>query len=152
MSDRLGRAARGLAAALAMAVTALAALVLLAWSCCSTPSLASRLSDPLLWCLAAAGAVALAAFPPVTQWLRARGVRWSLSPFVLADLVLCAWLGWEVAQALPRGDANTDEAMLFLLPVLAPNAVCAVYVGWRLVLAPAVVRGPLAAAKTEASA
>ena len=130
-----GRTVRGVVAAGALAVTALAALILLAWSCCSTPSLTDKLGDPLLWCLGAAAAVALAVFPPVTRLLRVHRVRWLLAPLVLADVALCVWLGSEITEVLSRGDGN-EEAAWMLLPVLVPNAICALYAAWRLVLLP----------------
>jgi len=131
-----GRTVRGVVAAVAMLVCSLAALIMLTWSCCSTPSLASKLADPLVWCVGAAAAVALAVFPPVTRRLRQHRVRWLLLPFVLADLALCCWLGREIVQALSGGDAYTGGAIQVFLPLLVPNVICALYAAWRLVLRP----------------
>ena len=128
------RAARGLPSTAALAASSLAALAVVAWHACSTPGLGARLGNPALWAALSSLPVAAAAFPTLAAPLRRVDARWSLAPFALLDLGFCLWLAWGAGESLLGGAWR--EALTLHLPLLAPNAVCAVHVLWRVVLVP----------------
>jgi hypothetical protein len=126
------RVARGATAITAIAAAGLGALMIATFRCCSSPSLQQTLTNPAFWGLIVAMPVALAALPPMSKRLRDTPVRWALLPMALVDLVLCGWLAVLVGRQIAEG--GSSEALLFFLPVLLPNAVCALYVLLRVVL------------------
>jgi hypothetical protein len=135
MDQRLittGRVARGALAISAIATAGLGALLIATFRCCGSPSLAQTLTNPAFWGLIVAMPVAIAALPPVSRRLRGTAVRWLLLPPVLIDIVLCGWLGLLAGRQMTEG--SVGEALLFLLPVMLPNAICGVYVLARVVL------------------
>jgi hypothetical protein len=126
------RVSRGATAITAIGAAGLGALMLTTFRCCSSPSLAQTLTNPAFWGLIVAMPVALAALPPLSKRLRGTPVRWALLPLTLVDLVLCGWLGVLVRRQI--ADGGSPEELLLFLPVLVPNAICAIYVLLRVVL------------------
>lgn len=128
---QVGRVARGFAATIALCALALAALFVLTFSCCSSPDIGERIGNPFFWCTLLAMPVPLAAFPPLSRRLRGHPVRWALVPSVLVALL------FPIGAAIALLESAEASAIAYAFALVGSTSLCAVYVGWRVILAPA---------------
>jgi hypothetical protein len=117
-----GRVFRGLLATAALGTLAFITLLMLSFSCCSSPSLGTRISQPEFWYTILSMPVAIASFPWVSKRLRPSPLRWLLAPCVAAT-----GLYWMAIVDLGAG----DKAVLFA----AAPVLCAIYVIARVLFA-----------------
>ena len=126
---RILRGLRALTAVVAFLVLGFVAFLMLAWGPSGRPGgLARVLREPEVFVLLASLPVPLAAFPPLSERLAGRALRWLFLPSTLAALVLCTWLTYD---ALARGFIDEHVPALVL-----PTLPCALYVSWCLLLPP----------------
>ena len=118
----LARWLRGLAALASILVLGVTAYLMLMWG----PSRQGWVARAGVWAIVASLPVPVAAFPPVSAWLKPRGLRWVLAPSTFVALTMCVGLTYD---ALARGFID-EHVPLIVLPTLP----CALYVAWCLLL------------------
>jgi len=113
---RVGRAARGTIAGLALAVNAFFAMSGLIFSCCHGLDLIHNASNPIFWGSVSGMVIAIVSLPPVSRAVRREKSRWLMLPFIAGVLLYFQ----PAAEMVP-------EVGRWYLAVLASTALCTVY-------------------------